>query len=209
MSDPAGTFGGVLLPSTCPICLAVGPAPCAACIAQLRPAPDLDPPPGVDRCLALMAYEGTGAVLVQRLKYANHRDALDTLALGLARLLAPEQPTVLTWVPAAPDHRRHRGFDQGELLARAVSRHLPGAGARRLLDRRAGPAQTGRDRAHRLVGPDLVARRSVPTAGPIALLDDVRTTGASLAAAAAALRSAGANSIVCATIAATPDHVPT
>jgi predicted amidophosphoribosyltransferase len=199
----------MLLPSACPICLAVGPAPCEACIAQLRPAPALPPPPGIDRAIGLVAYEGAGAVLVQRLKYANHRDALQTLARGLAQLLWTEPIDALTWVPAGLAHRRDRGFDQGELLARAVARHLPGVKARRLLDRRPGATQTGRDRAERLAGPALGLHRGAQPAGTVVLLDDVRTTGASLATAAAILRSAGARSVLAATIAVTPDHVPT
>jgi len=198
----------MLLPSACPICLAVGPAPCDRCIARLQPAPALTPLPGIDRAVALVAYEGVGAQLVQRLKYANHRDALDSLAGGLAQLLAAERVDQLTWVPAAVAHRRDRGFDQGELLARAVARHLSGVRARRLLDRRPGPAQTGRDRAERLVGPTLRLRRGARPTGVVGLLDDVRTTGASLASAAEVLRSAGAQRVVAATIAATPDHVP-
>ena len=69
----------MLLPSACPVCLTVGPAPCGQCVAQLSPAPDLLAPPYVDRCVALVAYEGVGATLIRRLKYANHRDALATL----------------------------------------------------------------------------------------------------------------------------------
>ncbi len=197
----------MLLPTTCPLCLAVGPAPCAACIARLDAAPALAPPPGVERCDALFAYEGAGAELVQRLKYANHRDAVATLALGLARLVAAGgEVSVVTWVPASPSNRRLRGYDQGELLARAVARRLPGARASACFRRRAGAAQTERDRADRLAGPALEWGRSRGLSGTVALVDDVRTTGASLAAAASLLRAHGALRVVAATIAATPDR---
>jgi predicted amidophosphoribosyltransferase len=109
-------------------------------------------------------------------------------------------------VPAAAAHRRERGFDQGQLLARAVARKLPGVPARRLLDRQPGPAQTGRDRAERLIGPTLALHRGARSTGTVVLLDDVRTTGASLATGAAILRTAGAQRVVAATIAATPAH---
>jgi predicted amidophosphoribosyltransferase len=163
----------------------------------------------VDRSLALIAYQGTGAVLVQRLKYANHRDALGMLAGGLAELIEPERPAALTWVPASLAHRRDRGFDQGELLARAVARCLPGVRARRLLDRGPGAPQTGRDRAERLAGPNLHPHRGRRVVGTVVVLDDVRTTGASLRAAADVIRSGGADRIVAATIAVTPAHAAT
>ena len=192
----------LLLPVRCPVCAAPGAAPCAGCAATLRPAPSLPPPAGVDACLALFAYEGPARPLVAGLKYRNHRDALAGLAAALAALLPVPPPVdVVTWAPTTPDRRRARGFDHAELLARAVARRVraPCVG---LLDRRPGPAQTGRSGAERRVGPSLRARRPCPPR--VLLVDDVATTGATLAAAAAALRGAGATTVVALVAARTP-----
>ncbi len=69
---------------------------------------------------------------------------------------------------------------------------------------RPGPAQTGRGRAARLIGPHFAAR---PLRHPprVLVVDDVVTTGATLLAARAALLAAGARSVVMAAVAATPD----
>jgi predicted amidophosphoribosyltransferase len=178
----------MLLATTCPACGAVGPAPCPGCRSATRPAPALPPPPGVDRCVALLAYEGVGREVVARLKYRNARSALPWLATGMAALVAGDEVDAVTWVPTTAARRRARGFDQGRLLARAVARRL-GVPCRPLLRRLPGPPQTGASRAERLRGPRLVARRPPPRR--VLLVDDVVTTGATLAAAARALRAAG------------------
>jgi len=180
----------VLIPTSCPVCGAQGPAPCGRCVAQLRAAPVLPAPPGVDDCRALLDYDGAGRELVARLKYRNARASVPFLARGMASLFAGSRPDVVTWAPTTPARLRARGFDQAELLARAVARHL-GVPCRRLLRRRPGPAQTGRDAAARLGGPGFAPRRPLG-GGSVLLVDDVVTTGATAAAAAQALRAAGA-----------------
>lgn len=141
---------------------------------------------------ALFAYEDHGARIVQALKYRDGRRLVAPLAGALAGCWAEVAPAapglVVTWVPTSPSRRRSRGFDQSELLARAVARRL-GASPQRLLQRRPGPAQTGLDRAarERSAGYRAITRAG----GPVLLLDDVCTTGSTLRAASAALAAAG------------------
>ena len=184
----------MLLPRTCPLCTRPGPAPCADCAATLAPAPPLAPPPGVDRCLALLAFDGSGADLVAGIKYRNRRAAVPALGRAMAALVlaAGGRATAVTWIPTTPAHRAARGFDHGQLLARHVAAHL-GLPCRRLLARAAGPAQTGRTRAERLDGPHLRAVR--PATGLVLAVDDVVTTGATAGAAASALVGGGAASV--------------
>ena len=160
-------------------------------------------PPGVDRCAALLEYAGAGRELVARLKYRNARTSLGFLADGMARLAAEWEIDVVTWVPTAPARRRRRGFDQAELLARAVARRL-GRPCRPLLRRLPGPAQTGRPLADRRRGPSFVIRGRPPQ--QVLLVDDVTTTGATAAAAARVLRHAGAARVQLLTAARTPSR---
>jgi predicted amidophosphoribosyltransferase len=191
----------VLVDVRCAVCGGVGAALCDPCVRALRPAPDLGaPPPGVDRFAALVRYDGAGRELVLALKYRNRRQALGRLALALAALVDDPAPAAVTWAPTTAARRAERGYDQAELLARAVARRL-GRPARRLLRRAPGRAQTGLDRAERLAGPTFAARRC---AGSVLLVDDVRTTGATLAGAAVALRAAGAGSVEAIALAVTP-----
>jgi len=191
----------VLLPVTCPVCGARGAAPCPRCAAGLRRAPALPAPPGVDSCAALLDYDGVGRELVARLKYRNARAVLPALARALAGLVDAAAVDAVTWVPTTASRRRQRGIDQAELLARAVAHRL-GKPRRRLLHRRPGPAQTGRPVHERRIGPAFDPRRRTPTR--VLLVDDVVTTGATVAAAARALRWAGAREVHVLAAARTP-----
>ena len=136
----------MLLAVTCPVCDERGAAPCRRCLEALRPAPALPPPPGVDACHALLAYEGAGRELVARLKYRKHRAALPGLAHAAATLVDAGTVDAVTWAPTTAARRRARGFDQGELIARIVSRAL-GVRCGRFLARTPGLPQTGRSRS--------------------------------------------------------------
>ncbi|MGH9246420.1 MAG: ComF family protein [Acidimicrobiales bacterium] len=198
----------MLLPPTCPVCRRPGRAPCAACESTLRPAPPLPAPPAVDACRAALAYDEGGRELVARLKYRNARSSVSWLARRMARLAdrwltttAAPDPAWITWAPTTASRRRDRGFDQAELLARAVGRRL-GLPCRPLLARGAGPHQTGRTLAERHSGPTFTAHRPAPPT--VVLIDDVVTTGSTVSAAARALRSAGAERILVVAAARTP-----
>lgn len=207
MSYPPGTVAGMwslVLPPSCGACGRPGPAPCPACWQELAPAPPLGPLPGVDRCRALIRYEARGRDLLASLKYRNARDALAWLAAGMAALAAAPGTTfdAVTWAPTTAARRRRRGFDQAEMLAREVGRRLA-VPVRPLLVRLPGPAQTGLDRRRRTDGPSFRPRG---TGAPprVLLIDDVLTTGATVTAAALALRQAGAVSVEVVTAGCTP-----
>jgi len=141
--------------------------------------------PGVEIAIARWVYAGEAADTIRRLKYSRSTSVVGPLAEELCAIAPPCD--LVSWIPATPDRRRRRGFDQSELLARAVARrlHLRPALLLRRLDHR---AQTSRDRAGRLEGPQFEIARKPPVAATrVLLIDDVSTTGSTLAAAASIL----------------------
>ena len=145
------------------------------------------------------------------LKYRNDRRVVGVLAKQLAASIRQDGADssvevakfdLVTWAPTSARRQRKRGYDQSELLAKAVALEL-GLKCRRMLYRdRSGP-QTGRNRQQRLDGPIFRAR---PLRNParILVIDDVVTTGSTLRAAAHALELAGAHDVRLFAVAATP-----
>lgn len=199
-------FVEAAFPVVCPGCGRAAEPVCEACARSLRPPPALPPPAGVDRWLAPFAYEGVARELVARVKYWRTRATVPWLAASMARLVVAARAEVgiglVTWTPTTAPRRRARGFDHAEVLARAVAREL-GLRARPTLRRRPGPAQTGRPAVARRAGPHFDARPG-PFPGVVLLVDDVATTGATIAAGAHALRRAGVTSVIAVTAARTP-----
>jgi predicted amidophosphoribosyltransferase len=200
MGDRASIFAA-LFPLRCPGCGAVAEPVCSECARGLRPPCPATPPPGIDAWSAPFSYEGVAREVVARVKYRGAHGAITWLARAMVPSVQPPVPRLVTWAPTSPARRRQRGFDHAELLARAVAA-LVGRPCRRVLGRCPGPAQTGQPLAARRSAPAFDARRRVVST--VLLVDDVATTGATLAAAAGALRDAGARSVVALTAARTP-----
>jgi len=195
-----------MLPARCPGCERRGALVCSSCAATFGPAPFAPPPPPVAWWVARYAYEGVARELVARAKYRHERRFLTLVARELATAVgsAPAPIDLVTWAPASAARVRAQGVDHGELLARAVARRV-GARVAPTLRRVPGPPQTGLDAPARRRGPRLhaIARFG----GTILVVDDVATTGGTLAAAARTLLTAGAASVFAATIARTPRPV--
>lgn len=148
---------------------------------------------GVDRARAVGHYHGALKAVVHALKYDGRR----TLARPLAELMRAAgsdllvQATVAVPVPLHRARVRERGFNQALDLAR----HL-GLPVRPALERvKRTPSQTrlhAAGRAENVAGAFLVTPSGLELQGEIVLLvDDVRTTGATLDACAAALKGSG------------------
>jgi len=143
--------------------------------------------------ISVWPHEGRAAELVCRLKYGRSTAVVSELAAAMAEV-SPEVD-VVTWVPASPSRRRQRGFDQGELLARALARRRR-IRVRRLLRRSDDDPQTGRGLDGRMAGPDLVScGPRLRSESRVLVVDDVSTTGTTLRCAASVLRSRGAGTV--------------
>ena len=176
-------------------------APCPGCAGRLLPAHVVPPPEGLELCRSLFLYQGTARRLVTTLKYRNDRATLSWLADGLASLCQPPTDGSVTWAPTSRRRRRRRGFDQAELLARALARRWNVSCLRLLARRGGGDPQTGSSAVERKRGPAFLALGPVP--GAVVVVDDVITTGSTLSAAGRALHTGGARWVAGLTVAQT------
>ena len=195
---------GLLAPPRCGACAAVCPPRavlCGGCEADLRELrPRTVTAPGVDAAWAAAPYDGIARELVVGLKFGRRLSLAGPIAEALAAALPPDLDGALVPVPADPARRRRRGFDAAEEIARALGARL-GLEVRFCLRRTSGRRQVGRPRIERVAEAPQV--RGVGEVPPRAVLvDDVRTTGATLGACAAGLRAGGAHWVGALTFAA-------
>jgi ComF family protein len=161
-------------------------------------------------------YEGEIERFVQRFKYPRPgllgldpapEALLCALLLDAAERIDGRPPDLVVPVPQHPAGLRRRGFNPAAVLALALARARRLRFAPRVLERlRDGPSQTGLDRSarRRNVANVFRARTGIRLPPHVWLVDDVVTTGATLEAAARALRRAGARHVTGICVARTP-----
>jgi ComF family protein len=155
---------------------------------------------------APVAYEGAARELVRGLKFRGAMALADAMA-ALIAANAPEQllprAAALVPVPLHAARRRRRGFNQATVLAEAIARRTGLVVADRLTRSGSPGTQVGRPRAERLAAAPGRIQAHGPTPARAVLVDDVATTGATLAACVRALRAAGARDVWAVTFART------
>ena len=163
---------------------------------------------GCDACLSPLCYRDGVRDGMHRYKFSGGAGHAGIFGLLMAQCLSDRwtgDVDIITYIPLHRKRKRRRGYDQAELLARRVGELLGTPVAPTLEKTRATAVQSRlREEAERranvegayraLPGVDLTGKRVV-------LVDDVVTTGATMAQCAACLRDAGAEAVVGLTLA--------
>ncbi len=205
----------LLFPPKCPFCQRILEIPadpvCPACQKTLPWLVGQAGERGIDftqGCCSPLAYRGTVRKSVHRYKFSGVRAYARPFGVLMAQCVQdrPEiAPELITWAPLSRKRRRERGYDQGELLARAMAKRLGLPAAATLVKARHTQPQSGLDSAEARRANALGAYALLPgvdAAGKRVLLaDDVVTSGATLSECARTLLEAGAAEVWCVTLA--------
>jgi ComF family protein len=181
---------------------------CSACASTVQRASASDM--GAAGAMAALVYGGAIARAIVRLKYEKRPDLSRPLADLLWGALEPRAAALsgvlVVPVPLHPSRLADRGFNQSALIASRIAHRLGAPLKPRALARvRDTPQQASLDRVDRLAnlsGAFLVRRPEHVRDRDVLLIDDVRTTGATLDACTRALLDAGALSVRFAVVAA-------
>lgn len=197
---------GVVMPVTCVGCGAADRSVCRPCRTRLLGDPHLVERPGL-RAWAALRYEGETASAIGAYKDGGRTDAATTLGGALlAAVVAalaglPAGSVEVCTVPSTPAAMRSRGYAPVELLLAQIG--IRSSKVLRLT--RAHEDQAGLGAAARRANADgaLEARRALARRRFL-LVDDVLTTGSTLAEARRAVTVAGGSVDAIAVLAETP-----
>ncbi len=170
---------------------------CDDCIALARP---------WGRARAVFQYAGNARRLVLALKHGDRLDLVRACAPWMAQTARPlvQPDSVIVPVPLHPWRQFRRRYNQAAELARALARQIDRPYAPQALVRhRQTPSLDHRSRADRMaiLQGAIRAHPDALTGRHVLLVDDVMTSGATLAACADAALGAGARGVDCVVLA--------
>ncbi len=163
----------------------------------------------LDSWTAVWYYEDNVRESLLRYKFYNARNYAQSYGRLLAMKLLKEYPEgfdVITWVPVSRLRKFRRGYDQVELLARAVCRELQQPLIPTLKKVRNNRQQSGivgfSKRRANVLGVYRCPDGSLVQGKRVLIFDDILTTGATAGECARVLLTAGASQVHCAVVAA-------
>lgn len=183
---------------------------CAECETNLprREHPREKGPDFVDAIVSPLEYKDNVRAALIRYKFNGV-----TASAGLfGRIVADSvrenlagEYDMISWVPLSSERLRERGYDQAMLIAMAAALELDDVAVETLRKTRNAAPQSGTESAearranisgaYEVIDPELVKGRRV------LLIDDIITTGSTVSECARMLGLAGAESVVCASVA--------
>lgn len=159
-------------------------------------------------CAVALRYEAMVRQGVHALKFHNHPQRARVFARYLAQAAAEQFPggfDTVTFVPVSLWRNYRRGYDQAQLLAEEAAK-LWGVSAVPVLRKTRNncpqsTVKTSTERRANVLDAYTVPHPELAKGRRFLLIDDVLTTGSTMAACARCLMDAGVESVVCAVLA--------
>ena len=198
----------LVLPARCVGCGQGGTYLCASCIEGL----DVPNPRTIetteyafDGATAAVVYGGVARDAVHNFKFRNLRALAPSMAALMTRVIPPSlEFDAVVPVPLHRSRLRERGYNQAALLSKSIAERadIPFEPGWLTRTHQLGRQVEAKEAVVRQANVRSAFLASAAVAGlRLALVDDVMTTGATLDAAAAALKAAGAHEVHCYTFA--------
>lgn len=206
----------ILFPTRCVICRRIispgKPRICINCQDRLPLTMDGGPQRGdfFSKCVSAVYYEKDVRQAILRYKFSgvsSYAHAFGELTASCIYENLDSEYDFITWVPLSKDRKRSRGYDQTQLIATQAAKKLcrplkPTLRKRRGVKPQSKTGSPERRRAniygaYHVIDPALVAGKR------ILLIDDIVTSGSTLSECAKTLLMAGAEEVLCATLART------
>ena len=164
---------------------------------------------GADGLSVTLFYEGAVRESFLRFKFGGSAFYAQTYGAWMAHTIRDRLAgkfDVLTWAPVSRARKRKRGYDQSALLCREIGTQLrlePILTLRKIKDPPAQSTLAGAEQRRANVSGAYEPERAARLDGRrVLLIDDIVTTGATLAECSRVLRTAGASDVVYAAFAA-------
>lgn len=179
-----------IISSTCPFCDRLSPLgkTCQRCRTKHA----------LSGARSLWYYKGPVKNLVHTYKYGGILASTDWITLQLSPLLhelpvAKHHKVIITSVPSSKDRLAERGYNQSEVLAKALTKATGYTYKPLLVRTTKAPSQTSLTRQERIANMENQFRliQSPLQADFVVIVDDVLTTGATLSSCALTLKQAG------------------
>lgn len=163
----------------------------------------------IDRGRSVFTYEGDIPRLIMGYKYYNNQYLTDFFAEKLSFLYFQNyfNADIITCVPMTKKAKNDRGYNQSELLARALSERVNVPFVEcvvKVKDTKRQAKLKRRERLKNLEGAFKVTKKSLVNDKKIVIVDDVSTTGSTAQAIAVRLKNAGAIRVYLLSVASTP-----
>lgn len=204
----------LLFPPRCAFCRKIlrdqEQGACRSCLAKLPYTPErmqIENLSHIRAAFSPLYYEGSVRDSLLRYKFHSVTAYKNIYAEFIAKHIDENQIFCdsITWVPLSRKRLRKRGYDQAELIARAVAGRLEVPCIRALAKVRNNSPQSSissaNQRKKNVAGIYRCINSEAVKGKTVLIIDDILTTGATLSECAKILKSAGAETIYAATVA--------